>query len=476
MKKLLFTICLVLLPQFAHADITTGLVHYYPMNQGAGTNVRDQGIGTASDGTIVGTPAPTWTTGKIGPYALNMTGSTGKVDISTSASLFNMGAGAYSVSEWVNYSDISACPSGTDVCGFVSSLGNGGSGNQGDFFFGVQPDGRVAFANFQTSGSGASACRSDLSNPLTINGWHMMTATWDTSTCVLYMDGVVLTQGSINFTGSGDTLGTYIGIMYSGATQYFSKASFDELRIYNRALSQADVTSLYAFTAISGYQLLTHKLGIQGANSCTLPSTTDISGADLIVFTVSSFNGAGALTYTDGGLNNGNAIPLTNVDGFSSTRLRNYYIKAPVTSATWTPLFSATSAFCVVTMSAWSGSDTSSPFDKENGNAANAVTSLQPGPITPSTNGQLIISGFIDAAGTATVNSGFTITDQAAVLGTQAYLVQSSAATINPTWSFSSTNAIAVVSSFKAAATTVSFIPSLIIMARGIFMSNFIFR
>lgn len=248
MKKLLFTICLVLLPQFAYADITTGLVHYYTMNEGTGTTLNDTGSGSAANGTMVGSPIPTWVTGKIGAFAVNMTGSTGKVDISTSVSSFNMGAGAYSVSEWVNYSDISACPGSTDVCGFVSSLGNGGSGNQGDFFFGVQPNGGVVFANFQTSGTGATSCRTDLSNPLTINSWHMMTATWDTSSCVLYMDGVVLTQLTNQNTGSGDTLGTYIGIMYSGAPQYFSKASFDELRIYNRALSSGDVAQLFAFT------------------------------------------------------------------------------------------------------------------------------------------------------------------------------------------------------------------------------------
>ena len=88
-----------------------------------------------------------------------------------------------------------------------------------------------------------------------------------------------------------------------------------------------------------------------------------------------------------------------------------------------------------------------------------SVTSLATGSITPTQNNELIISGWGlsgTTTGTPTINSGMTISDflngvgGSYVAGGTAYKTQSTAAAINPTWSWAtSAPAYAVIVSFK---------------------------
>lgn len=107
-----------------------------------------------------------------------------------------------------------------------------------------------------------------------------------------------------------------------------------------------------------------------------------------------------------------------------------------------------------------------SAFDRENGFADTAVHStIQPGSITPSVNGCLILAllSWDDNNGSPTISidSGFTIIDNAPWSntgfqgGTLAYLVQSVAAPVNPTWTRTNT-----FSSFSDVAAIASFTPS----------------
>jgi hypothetical protein len=93
-----------------------------------------------------------------------------------------------------------------------------------------------------------------------------------------------------------------------------------------------------------------------------------------------------------------------------------------------------------------------------------AGTSIQPGPINPTQNNELLISCLTnsgDASDTSrSIDGGFTISGQlgydeptysSAIAG--AYLVQTTAATSNPTWSYFVNNtANAVIASFKRSA------------------------
>jgi hypothetical protein len=72
---------------------------------------------------------------------------------------------------------------------------------------------------------------------------------------------------------------------------------------------------------------------------------------------------------------------------------------------------------------------------------------MQPGSITPSQSGALVVTavGFGSNGDTSSINLGFTIAQHVALTGNTygigfAYLIQGAAAAINPTWTLSAAN------------------------------------
>jgi hypothetical protein len=81
-----------------------------------------------------------------------------------------------------------------------------------------------------------------------LNAWHHIILTSDHSTARIYEDGIQVANTSFNFDlqGSSESLGlcTYI----PSAATYASNAIVDEVRIYNRALSAAEIQAIYNAT------------------------------------------------------------------------------------------------------------------------------------------------------------------------------------------------------------------------------------
>ena len=104
---------------------------------------------------------------------------------------------------------------------------------------------------------------------------------------------------------------------------------------------------------------------------------------------------------------------------------------------------------------------TASPFDVQNATVGigNTYPTIQPGSITPTANGDLIITVASQGSGSVTsvsVNSGFALLTSSTAAPGYAYLVQTTAAAINPTWTLSGgfhlTSAIAAFKAGTAAA------------------------
>jgi hypothetical protein len=129
-------------------------------------------------------------------------------------------------------------------------------------------------------------------------------------------------------------------------------------------------------------------------------------------------------------------------------------------------------AYPAVAISAYSGTQTgSNPFDQQNGNKlATASTTIQSASITPSVNGELIVAAEganNPGENTQSINSGFTIINALNAVSSQnvnnwaAYYVQSSAASVGPTWTGLSTiSRLAVIASFFSAGTSLPTISS----------------
>jgi hypothetical protein len=125
-----------------------------------------------------------------------------------------------------------------------------------------------------------------------------------------------------------------------------------------------------------------------------------------------------------------------------------FYCANPITDAAHEIWIGADYFVCGVL--AFSGAH-ATPFDMENGAVA-----TQPGSVTPSQNDSLIITAVRAAAGsTPTIDSGFTEFALGNVGGVHipggiAYLIQSTAAAVNPTWTVSGGSGIqSVIAAFK---------------------------
>lgn len=195
------------------------------------------------------------------------------------------------------------------------------------------------------------------------------------------------------------------------------------------------------------------------AHTLTQTSTTsalDTTGATLLVLCMGYYGGSGgSVAPTD---SKGNTWVSLGDQGVAAVPGAGavYYAINPIVGTGHT--FTNTSSQATIAIMAFNGIPTTSPFDQTNGNFTGGV-SAQPGSITPTANGELIILGGGYTPGTNfSINSGFTTVDNAPAVfgvnqgGFSAYFVQTTAAGINPTvTSTDSNNGISVtIASFKS--------------------------
>jgi hypothetical protein len=206
--------------------------------------------------------------------------------------------------------------------------------------------------------------------------------------------------------------------------------------------------------------LVASEIALSATGNSVTTGAIDTTGADLLILQLESFLSATEPTVSD---SKGNTwTPLTAYGTGVNTRTRIFYSVNPTVGSGHTFTATGLSTFPSIVASAWSGADTATPFDQENGaTIAASSTSAQTGSVTPSEDGELIIAAWgHDSAttGTPSVNGGFTLLEAAPNNGqafgiAQAYLIQTSAAAANPTLSWTGgTAGSTAIATFKAAA------------------------
>jgi hypothetical protein len=201
-----------------NTSLTNGLVGYWPMEENTGTTTADMS-GNGNTGTLTGTPS--WGTGQIG-NGINFDG----VDDYISTADIDYGAGnSISVSVWFKFT---TC--GNDgYCYIVAK----------SLFLGDTPytlytvtAGNICFT---VNTAISQVCSSGTYN----NGvWHYAVATFDGSTGRIYVDGV-----NVGNLGFSPTSNNNVVTMSDSGRKF--TGTLDEIRIYNRALTAAEVQQLY---------------------------------------------------------------------------------------------------------------------------------------------------------------------------------------------------------------------------------------
>jgi hypothetical protein len=212
--------------------IQNGLVLAYGFNTGSGNFAYDSS-GQQNIGTISGA---TWTTsGKFG-NALSFNGSTSKVTVGD-ASCFHLTTGI-TLEAWVY---LTGFPSDleTILCKQSKSL-------TPSYTFYITPHGTAQNDSLKPElplglNTGNVWCTS--STRISLNTWTHVAATFDGSTCKIYVNGNLTGQlaatGSINVTDDVIMVGANNGEGMGEGERFLGR--MDELRIYNRALSQAEI-------------------------------------------------------------------------------------------------------------------------------------------------------------------------------------------------------------------------------------------
>lgn len=192
--------------------------------------------------------------------------------------------------------------------------------------------------------------------------------------------------------------------------------------------------------------------GAGGAGGATT-SGINTTGANLIVLNLTTGQSSAAVSD-----NMGNTYtPLTRIVS-TSPQIQLFYCVSPTVGAGHTFTYSVASSFSFISAAAFSGAITSGTFDQQNGfDQTSNVNSIQAGSITPGSNNEIIIAGVGGNVGASSysIDSGFTILQQTPYGTTYAhgfaYIFQSTAAAINPTWSWPTlgTQNVATIASFK---------------------------
>jgi prepilin-type N-terminal cleavage/methylation domain-containing protein len=195
---------------------TTGLVGYWPLDEGTGT-VANDASGNSNTGAATGN-LPYYAPGKVGPYAGNFDGSTDYVNI-TNNNLQNVPSGDWTVSVWANiqvfYHDAGLVI--FNDAGLVESLGK--------------------IAILQSDNVAA-----DSNSFPALNTWTHIAIVKSGGTYNIYFNGAVNNGSLSSDTGWGLGNQYYIGRGYSN--KKFT-GFIDDVRIYSRALSAAEIQALY---------------------------------------------------------------------------------------------------------------------------------------------------------------------------------------------------------------------------------------
>ncbi len=213
----------------------TGLVGSWHFEENTGTTTADTS-GYTNTGTLSATGA-TWTTsGKFG-NALSFDGSTGYVQ-NTSPTNLPTGSASRTMEAWIKPA---ALPGGVGY-GIISY----GAGSGTSIASLMLNNNKLYFANCLVGITGTTA--------LSAGNWYHVAAVYDGTNITLYVNGAFDSSGAITLSTTLDADGIRIGRASScGGTYFYFNGSMDEARVYNRALSAAEIKAQYEAKAKLNY-------------------------------------------------------------------------------------------------------------------------------------------------------------------------------------------------------------------------------
>src|SRR4030095_9898257 len=206
------------------------LVAAFGFNENAGTTAADNS-GNNNNGTL--TNGPTWSpSGKFGA-AVAFDGTDDYINVADANSL-DLTTGM-TIEAWVNptnvtgYKTVINKDNGTNNLAYTLSANNNTSGAANQ-----RPNSRIRSGSTTTTITGTTK--------LLLNTWAHLACTYDGTTLRYYQNGVQVATVAVTASMTVTANPLRIGGTTALAAQYFA-GLIDEVRIYNRALSAAEITT-----------------------------------------------------------------------------------------------------------------------------------------------------------------------------------------------------------------------------------------
>ncbi|MBI2676665.1 MAG: LamG domain-containing protein [Candidatus Yanofskybacteria bacterium] len=225
-------------------SLTRGLTGYWTLDGSniSGTRAKDSS-GNNNHGTL--TNGPVQAVGKVG-QGLSFDGTDDEVVLDNLTDLDFSQENAFTISAWVR-------PDGSNASDGVFS--RGGTFSSADtviYYLAVLNTDATRWRGTVSDGTNLISVNSAVGT-VSVNQWQYLSLVWDGTTLSLYKDGAFLNSATGTFNGlwNGDDANdreTSIGAD-GRAERFYWDGTIDDVRIYNRVLSAAEVKRLYLIGA-----------------------------------------------------------------------------------------------------------------------------------------------------------------------------------------------------------------------------------
>ncbi len=244
------------------------LVGWWKLDEGTGTNAADSS-GNGYAGTL--TAGPTWSTDVApltyadpNPYSVDLDGSNDYISVSSAAAL---ASNPISISFWTKNDEAASTNHG------IMGKTNGTSWTQGWGFF------------YQSSSQLRFFIESYIANvavaTISPQQWNHIVGTWNGTTIQVYVNG---TAGTSDTYSSTMTTSNPLEFGRLGSDSFNINGKLDDIRIYNKTLTQSQINSLYnGAGTLSGTYALSDALDVNGNLTISYGSELDVSASDFAV-------------------------------------------------------------------------------------------------------------------------------------------------------------------------------------------------
>jgi hypothetical protein len=227
------------------------LVAYYPFNG----NANDES-GNGNHGTLVRNPV--FVTGKIGQgLKFNGTQSVNGMYVTIPDSNSLEGFRALTLCAWVNATSLYTVDANVIIAKTMQSAGAAPFDPYSLYSIALLPGGTYGFSI--STGIAGSRVSITSASTVSLNIWHHLCATYNGTTMSLYEDGIKDTNTALtNLVIGSNSIDLRIGaFMASDPIEDIFDGTIDEVRIYNRTLTQAEIISLAGSSQTQDFESVT---------------------------------------------------------------------------------------------------------------------------------------------------------------------------------------------------------------------------